>query len=153
VIDQVTAWAAAGIQTHVVGLPGVEGAEELLNAIAAAGGSGTYIDPASSAELQTRLNAIFTATIQAGFESCEMHLDHPAAAPDELHLVVTQNGIKQDVDRNLSKDASWTINTAGDTVVLKGQLCDMAKDGSFEALTFEYGCVDLPPLAAPPEPE
>jgi hypothetical protein len=33
---------------------------------------------------------------------------------------------------------------------LTGRLCDDALAGRFEKVTFEYGCVDVPPLPPPP---
>jgi hypothetical protein len=68
-------------------------------------------------------------------------------------LVATQSGVEQEVPGDLSKDASWTVNAAGNTVTLEGQLCTMAKQGVFGALDFQYGCVDLPPLPPPPPVE
>jgi hypothetical protein len=153
VLSQIAAWQTSGINTHIVGLPGSEPAKDFLNQLAVAGGTMAFIDPADPAELEMRLNAVFTSTIRAGFDSCTMNLDPPAAAPEKLHLVATQNGVEQDVPRDWTADATWSINTAGDTVELEGQLCKMAKEGAFEALTFKYGCVDLPPLPPPPEPE
>lgn len=150
VLDQVTAWSAQGIDTHVVGLPGSQGAADLLNQLAAAGGTSTYIDPVDPAQLQMRLSTIFSSTIKVGFDSCTITLDPPPEAPEKLHLVATQGGVEQDVPRDLSKTAGWSINAAGDTVTLEGQLCEMAKDGKFEELSFKYGCVDLPPLPPPP---
>ena len=51
-----------------------------------------------------------------------------------------------------SKDAHWSINAAADEVTLEGQLCDFAKDGTFDAIRFVFGCVTAPPLDPPPPP-
>jgi hypothetical protein len=152
VIDQVTAWHTAGINTHVVGLPGAQGAADLLNQIATAGGTMTYIDPSDPMELETRLESVISSTVKKGFMSCTFGLDPKAEAPDKLHLIVTENGVDMDVARDLSKDATWTINADGSQVELMGQLCDFAKDGTFEMVRFQYGCVTTPPLPPPPEP-
>ena len=150
VLNQVTMWQQAGIATHVVGLPGSQGAADVLNQIAQAGGTMTYIDPKDPQELEMRLSAVLKSTVRQGFESCTFKLDPKAEAPEKLHLLVTQNGMESDVKRDLSKDAHWKINDAGDQVDLEGQLCDLAKDGTFESLRFVFGCVEAPPLPPPP---
>jgi hypothetical protein len=152
VLNQVTKWHMAGIDTHVVGLPGAQGAAQLLDMLAQAGGTKTYIDPKDPKELETRLSSVLSSTVRQGFETCTFHLDPKADAPEKLHLLVKQGGVEMDVARDLSKDAHWKINAAGDQVDIEGQLCDLAKDGTFESLRFVFGCVDVPPLVPPPPP-
>lgn len=149
VIDQLTAWKTAGISTYVVGLPGAQGAAELLNTMASAGGTDKYIDPTDPQQLETRLRSVISSTVRQGFDSCTFHLDPKADAPDKLHLIVTQNGKESDVARDLGKDSSWKINAAGDQVDLSGQLCDAAKAGDFEGVRFVFGCVEVPPYVPP----
>jgi hypothetical protein len=152
VIAQVDAWAASFIPTYVVGLPGAQDAADLLNQIAATGGTGEYIDPANPVELEDRLRAVISSTVREGFDSCTFQLDPKAEAPEKLHLIVTQEGMESDIPRDWSKTATWKINDEGTQVDLEGQLCDMAKEGTFERLRFVFGCVDVPPADPPPEP-
>jgi hypothetical protein len=70
--------------------------------------------------------------------------------PDKLHLVVTEGGAVLHVWRDLFADSSLFVISDGALVTLEGRLCDDATGGRFEALRFEFGCVDLPPLAPPP---
>jgi hypothetical protein len=152
VVNQIATWKAANIPTHVVGLPGAQAAADVLNMLATAGGTDKYIDPANPQELEMRLRDVISSTVRAGFESCTFHLDPKAEAPNKLHLIGRQNGMDADIPRDWSKDAHWKINADGDQVDLEGQLCDMAKDGTFESLRFVYGCVDVPPPPPPPPP-
>jgi hypothetical protein len=152
VLDQIGAWKTAGINTHVVGLPGAQGAANLLNMMAMTGGTMTYIDPKDPTELEARLRTVISSTVSKGFDTCTFHLDPKADAPEKLHLIVTQNGMESDVPRDLSKDAHWSINAAADEVTLEGQLCDFAKNGTFDAIRFVFGCVTAPPLDPPPPP-
>ena len=152
VLDQIAAWKMASIPTYVVGLPGAQAAANVLNSMAMAGGTDKYIDPKDPQELEARLREAISTTVRAGFESCSFNLDPKADAPEKLHLIVTQAGKESDVARDLSKSAHWKINKEGNQVELEGQLCDMAKDGTFEGVRFVYGCVDVPPLDPPPEP-
>jgi hypothetical protein len=150
----VSGWQARGIATHVIGLPGLSGTGEgVLNDLAEAGGTGTYITPSDSAALEQKLRQIAMETVQAGFESCEIAINPPAEVPDKLHLVVTENGADSDVPRDWSSDAGWTISSDGALVTLTGRLCDDATGGRFQRLRFEFGCVDLPPLDPPPPVE
>jgi hypothetical protein len=150
VLDQITAWHTAGINTHVVGLPGAQGAASVLNMMATAGGTGMYIDPTDPTQLEMRLNSVISSTLKKGFDSCVFKLNPKPDAPEKLHLIVTENGMESDVARDLSKDAHWSLNADGDQVTLEGQLCDFAKDGTFDAVRFDYGCVTQPPLPPPP---
>lgn len=155
VIQQVTDWKARDIATHVIGLPGSQGASQFLNNLAMVGGTGNFLDPASAMELEMKLRGILTSTVRQGFESCVFNLDKATEVPDKLHLVVTEAGADKDVPRDLSNqpnwgaDAGWTISPAGDTVELKGRLCELAKEGAYESIRFDYGCVDLPPPDPP----
>ena len=150
VINQVAKWKMMNINTYVVGLPGSQGAADLLNQLAVMGGTMAYIDPKNAKDLETRLSAVLMSTVRQGFDSCTFKLDPKTEVPEKLHLLVTQNGMEADVKRDLSKDAHWKINAAGDSVELEGQLCDFAKNGTFESLRFVYGCVVAPPLPPPP---
>ncbi|MGD8861919.1 MAG: vWA domain-containing protein [Myxococcales bacterium] len=149
VMSYVQGWADEGIKTYVVGLPGASGAAMLLDELAVAGGTMGFIDPSDPAELEMRLRSIAQETIQAGFDSCNFDLTPPAEVPDKLHLVVTENGTDQDVPRELGDDGGWSVTDDGASVELTGTLCDAATGGRFEALRFEFGCVDYPPLPPP----
>lgn len=158
VLTQVTTWKSEGIPTHVVGLPGAQAAADTLNMIAQAGGTDKYVDPANSMELEAKIRSILTSTIRAGFDSCTFHLDKATMVPQKLHLVITEGGKDKDVPRDLSGQpnwgagAGWTINKEGDTVELTGRLCELAKEGNYEAIRFDYGCVDFPPPDPPVGP-
>jgi hypothetical protein len=65
-------------------------------------------------------------------------------------LIVTDEGMAQSVARDLAPDYSWSVSAGGDMVTLEGRLCEDALGGRFEALRFEFGCVDVPPLKPPP---
>ncbi|HKP63128.1 MAG TPA: hypothetical protein VJV78_40605 [Polyangiales bacterium] len=158
VTQQVTQWHGQMINTHVIGLPGSQMAAQILTSLAMAGGTDKYLEPTNATELEAKIRAILTSTIRQGFESCTFHLDKATEVPDKLHLVVTEGGADKDVPRDLSKlpnwgdEAGWSVNSAGDTVELKGRLCEMAKEGTFEGIRFDYGCVDFPPPDPPPGP-
>jgi hypothetical protein len=155
VTQQVTQWQQQNIHTHVIGLPGSQMASQFLTSLAMAGGTEKFLEPANAMELEAKIRSILTSTIRQGFESCTFHLDKATEVPEKLHLVVTETGADKDVPRDLSKQpnwgdgAGWSINTAGDTVELKGRLCELAKEGAYEAIRFDYGCVDLPPPDPP----
>jgi len=57
---------------------------------------------------------------------------------------------KQRVPRDLSVDAGWTLSADGKQIEITGRLCEDAMNGRFTSITFEYGCVDVPPLKPPP---
>ncbi|HEX7479383.1 MAG TPA: hypothetical protein VF331_16390 [Polyangiales bacterium] len=60
-------------------------------------------------------------------------------------MVVTENGMDADMPKMLGNDAVWNLGADGATVNLTGPLCDAAKAGKYQKITFVYGCVQLPP--------
>ena len=146
----VSGWRDNGIQTHVIGLPGVgPGAgEAVLNALAQAGGTDRFVTPADPAALEAQLAMIVSETVQmnAGFNSCEIDLSPAAQVPDKLLMIVEEPGAAE--KRQVPRSFGWSLNAAGDHVSIMGQLCDEAMGGRFTSITFEYACPDSPP---PPE--
>jgi hypothetical protein len=112
-----------------------------------------YIPPTDPMTLQMKINDIVSSTVKSGIDSCTISLVPPAEVPDKLHLVVTENGMDEDVARNVSADASWTVTPDGATVTLNGTLCAAAKAGTYDSLRFDFGCVTLPPAPPPVVPE
>jgi hypothetical protein len=47
--------------------------------------------------------------------------------------------------------SGWTARDDGSVVELLGNLCENAMAGTYEQITYELGCVVLPPLP-PPDP-
>jgi hypothetical protein len=142
----VTDWAAQGIRTHVVGLPGLTGAgDTVLTNLAVAGGTGAYITPTDSAALEMKLREIATETVKQGFETCRFLLDPPAEVPDKLLMIAQEAGARNNVPHMAGPNAGWTISPDGTTVEITGALCDDASNGRFESITFEFGCPDIPP--------
>jgi hypothetical protein len=153
--QQVTQWHQQSIYTHVIGLPGSQMASQFLTSLAMSGGTEKFLEPANATELEAKIRTILSSTIRQGFESCTFHLDKATEVPEKLHLVITEGGADKDVPRDLSKlpnwgdEAGWSVSPGGDSVELKGRLCELAKEGAYEALQFDYGCVDLPPPDPP----
>lgn len=140
------------VKTYVVGLPGALGVD-LLNQVAVMGGTMQYIVPDDPAMLEAKLKEVVSETVKSGFNSCSINLK-PAADPvEKLQMVVEENGKRQKVARMLSADAGWSITADGTHVEITGKLCDDAKAGRFQSITFEYGCKDLPELPPPPRPQ
>jgi len=144
-------WKTAGISTYVIGLPGTTGAgDAVLNDLAMTGGTMQYITPTDAAALEAKLRDIASETVRSGFDSCEIKLNPAAEAPEKLHLIVTEGGMPADVARDLADDYKWNISPDGTMVTLEGRLCEDATTGRYEAIKFEFGCVDIPPLKPPP---
>jgi hypothetical protein len=139
------------IKTYVVGLPGAAGVD-ILNNVAVSGGTMQYILPDDPAQLEAKLKEVVGETVKTGFDSCSINLEPAADPADKLLMVVEEKGIRSRVDRMLSANAGWTITPDGTHVEITGKLCDDAKAGRFDAITFEYGCKELPPLPPPMGP-
>jgi hypothetical protein len=144
----VARWLAEkNIKTYVVGLPGVGGlGGPILDALATSGGTAPYLTPTNSMDLATKVGEIISSTV--GFDSCTIALNPKADLPDDLQMVVEEPTVmgQQQVPRDLGNGAGWSVTADGQTVELLGQVCEDAKTGRFTALTFQYGCIDLPPI-------
>jgi hypothetical protein len=130
-----------GIKTYAVGLPGSTGAANLLNAIASAGGTGTYLSPSDPTALQTALAQIASATV----DQCTIALTPPPPDPSEVYLIVTDPGNPNGllVPETDGGDG-WTISSDGSTATLTGSVCTTAKNGGYTTIQFVYGCPSLP---------
>lgn len=136
------------IRTYVVGLPGSNGVQ-ILNDIAVAGGTMSYITPDDPAVLAAKLNEIVQSTVKRGFDSCTLTLNPAAEVADKLQIVVDEPGVgEQYIPRDLGNGAGWSITADGSTVELLGAVCDDAKAGRFAKVKFEYGCLE-PPMIPP----
>jgi hypothetical protein len=146
-------WLTKGIQTHVLGLPGSDGpATDRLTAIAVAGGTGTFITPADPMALQTELAKIVSSSVSTNFDTCSIGLPMIPPNPDDVHLVVTKMGAKQDVARDLGTGGGWVLNSQLTEITLQGLFCDLAKQGEYEKISIAFGCLDYPPLPPPKPP-
>jgi hypothetical protein len=125
----------------------------VLRDIAIAGQTTDYITPDNPDVLAQQLASIASSTISVGFNSCSITLNPVAEAPDDLQLVVTQNGMELGVERDLGTGGGWSITPDGSQVEIFGQLCEEAKGGAYTTLEFKFGCVDLPPLPPPMPPD
>jgi hypothetical protein len=147
----VTGWAAAGVNTHVVGLPGADGGAQVLTNLAMLGGTTDFITPTDATKLQQELSDIVLQTVSVGFKECTIALNPAATVPEDLHLIVKEGGIEKDMPHVFDTgEEAWTVSADGATVELVGNVCENAKAATYESIRFEFGCVDLPPAPPPP---
>ncbi|MDD9940382.1 MAG: VWA domain-containing protein [Myxococcales bacterium] len=143
--DRAADWLASStIKTYMVGLPGAQGVA-ILNQVAQSGGTMQYILPDDPMQLEMKLREVLQETIKTGFEACSMNLTPAANPPDELLMIVDENGLRQQVPHDAGGDSGWTISDDGTHVEIFGRLCEDAKTGRFSSITFEYGCPEAPP--------
>jgi len=130
-----------GIKTYAIGLPGSASAATLLDAMAAAGGTGTYLSPADPTTLETALAQITSSTI----DQCTITLSPPPPDLDEVYLIATDPAHPggTEIQRTDGGDG-WTLSPDGSTATLTGNVCTKAKSGGYTTLQFVYGCPALP---------
>jgi hypothetical protein len=152
-VSTITNWLSQKqIKTYVVGLAAANmgNGPMVLTALSDAGGTSPYLTPADPMALQMKLADVVSQTISSGFDTCSIDLAPPTSSPDKLQLVVTEPsmpGMEEAVPHDLGSGAGgWTISADGSHVDLSGGLCDSAKAGHFDTLTFKFGCKDIPPI-------
>jgi hypothetical protein len=148
--ERAASWLASGmIKTYMVGLPGAQGVP-ILDQVAQSGGTMQYILPDDPTQLEMKLREVVQETVRTGFNSCSINLTPAADLPDELLMLVEENGLTQQVPRDAGGSSGWTISPDGAQVEIVGKLCEDAMGGRFSAITFEYACPNVPP--PPPLP-
>ena len=140
-------WLSKGIETYVIGLPGAA-SSQLLNDIAVQGGTTAFLLPTDSAQLEQQLSKIAQTTVTTAIDNCTITLNPPPPNPNDVHLVVVDalSGKQYEVPHDDGNGNGWTLSPDGKTATLTGTVCDDAKGGRFTSVSFEFGCVDLPPL-------
>jgi hypothetical protein len=151
-VNRAAKWLAdRGIKTYVVGLPGAQGVQ-LLNDVAAQGGTTEYILPDDPKQLEDRLRTLISETSKTVFDSCSIKLTPAADPADQLLMVVkeaTDDTLHQ-VPHMLTPTAGWTISPDGVQVEIVGDLCADAMNGRFTSIQFQYPCKEgepIPPLS------
>lgn len=151
-VNRASNWLAErGIKTYVVGLPGAQGVQ-LLNDVAAQGGTTQYMLPDDPQALEDQLRTLIQQTTKTVFDSCSIHLTPAADPPDGLLMIVREatDDTKRQVPHMLTPTAGWTITPDGSQVEIVGDLCSDAMTGRFKSITFEYPCKEgepIPPLS------
>jgi len=129
---------AAGIRTYVIGLPGSEAYESVLNRLATAGGTArpkaastdlAYYPVNDAAQLTQSLKGI-AAELAI---SCTIALDSPPPDWTQVNVYFDNTLIKMNVDNG------WTqLNSH--TVEITGSYCDLLKSGDVFQVQVVSGC-------------
>jgi hypothetical protein len=145
------------IKTYVIGLPGATGTA-MLDKVAIAGGTAPmgcttncYVSPSDPNALKSIFaniaTTVVTTTTTTTIKDCSFMLMPPDKGnPADVHLVVTDTatGMKYEVPQDPMN--GWTLSSDFHTATLTGSICDGAKGGAYSNFTFQYGCVQVPPL-------
>jgi hypothetical protein len=147
VIATVSKWNTSGTKTYVVGLPGSEPAKDFLTELAVSGGTNTFFVPDEPAALQNKISTIVKKIAKKGLKTCTINL-HPKQGADlaNLHLIVDEGGVEKEVLRQFSGGGGWSVSADGTVATLEGALCNMAINGRFVSIRFDFGCVNAPIL-------
>lgn len=136
-------WLAQGIPTHVVGLPGA--GQAVLQSIATAGGTQSYLLPSDGAQLQQELSNITSKIVKRTLNGCGIAFNQKPADLSQVFLVVTEASTGQKFSVNQGADG-WDVAPDGSNATLNGATCNDALAGRFSNVSFEFGCVDAPTL-------
>ncbi len=133
-LDAVQALSDAGISTFVVGMPGSEPYQELLNSMAELGGTARrntpkYYSVADTDALEQALIAI-AASVAI---SCEIPLDYQPPDPDFVNVYF--DGLLVEYD----PEAGWEWTSDGH-VAIRGTACDQLSKGDVLEVQILAGC-------------
>jgi hypothetical protein len=133
-------WLAQGIETYVVGLPGA--GTQVLQTIATAGGTGKYLLPTDSAQLQQQIASITSKIVKRTFNNCSIAFKEKPADLSKVVLVVTDAATGARYAVNTGPDG-WQLEPDGSKATLQGATCNDAIAGRFSQIAFAFGCVHL----------
>jgi hypothetical protein len=139
-IDAVSAIAAAGIPTYVIGVPGSAPYAALLDQLATAGGTARAseplyfrVDSSDEAAFQAALSQI-AAKITA---TCTLALSQPPPDPTHVNVYFDDQPIPADPTNG------WTLS--GSTITLVGAACDEVMNGTVLNVRVVAGCPTVLP--------
>ena len=134
-VSAITALAAAGVPTYVIGVPGSGPYGALLNQMALAGGTARPtnpyyfpVDTADAADFTSTLSTV-AAKITA---TCELTLSQAPPDPTQVNVYLDGSVVPQDPTNG------WTLS--GATVTLQGTTCATVLSGSVLDLRIVAGC-------------
>ena len=136
-VNVISAMHVRGIVTYVIGLPGASSGAALLNQMAAAGGTGTYLEPGNATQLEAELAGIAVAAI----DDCQLTLDPAPPDTDDVHLLVDDGSGAGLVEVPQGPDG-WSLAPDGSSATLTGATCDRARAGELDTIRVVYGCPD-----------
>lgn len=133
-LKAVQALTEAGISTFVVGMPGSEPYEQLLNAMADVGGTAregdvSYYSVADTAALEQALKGI-AASVAI---SCEIPLDYEPPDPDFVNVYFDGKVVEYD------PEAGWEWTEDG-RVAIRGAACELLSAGDVLEVEILAGC-------------
>jgi hypothetical protein len=129
----IEAFAAEGIRTFVVGVPGSDAYRALMNSFAEAGDTArdeevAYFDVRAVDELSDSLAAIGAETSQG----CQVDLERAAANPELLNVYFDAELVPMDAE------LGWTVD--GAEVTFHGAACDQIEAGLVTQMHLISGC-------------
>jgi hypothetical protein len=136
-VDAVQALSDAGIHTFVVGMPGSEPYEQLLNQMAEVGGTARsgaskYFSVADTEALQAALTEI-TASVAI---SCDIPLDYAPPDPDLVNVYFDDAVVEYD------PASGWEWSADGH-VAIRGDACDRLSSGDVLEVQILAGCTTV----------
>jgi len=139
-LAKVTALAASGITTYVIGFGDPLGLDvQLLNDAAQAGGAPKpggppyYYEATNANDLQTALDQIAGGVI---IPTCSYALQ--SVPPDPDAVTVKANGVP--VPRSTAHTNGWDYYPDAMTITFFGSYCDDIEDGTTDSVEFFFGC-------------
>jgi len=136
-LDAVTALADAGIKTIVLGMPGSEAYQDVLDALAVAGGmpaqltSPKYHKVEDADGLSQTLEDITKGVIR----SCDILAEEPPPDPSLVNVFIDGEVVPKDPDNG------WQFGDSTNTFIqIVGSYCDDIEASGAESISVEYGC-------------
>jgi hypothetical protein len=140
-VDQLSAMAAAGIKTFVVGIPGTDPYISTLDAMAVAGGApASMTSPkyfaVSAAGGVAGLQQAFESITKQLIKSCTLQLQSNPPDVSLLNVYIDGTVLPQQGPDGWQVDSS----TTPPTIVLKGATCASIEANGANMINIQYGC-------------
>jgi hypothetical protein len=135
-----------GIDTYVLGLPGVGPDAMVLAELATHGGTGEFLTPAGSDTLERHFRDIIEDTASVGLESCTVPLDPALSDLRDVRLLIGDRAEARELAPiDTRGERAWSLSPDGSTLHLHGATCTEALAGSLDRVRLAVGCAGARP--------
>jgi hypothetical protein len=136
-LDAVTALEEAGIKTIVVGMPGSEAYQDVLDALAVAGGMPAQLTSPKYHKVEDAdgLSQTLEDITEGVIRSCDILAEEPPPNPELVNVFIDGEVIPKDPDNG------WQYGDSTNTFIqIVGSYCDDIESSGASSISVEYGC-------------
>jgi len=136
-VSAATQLSTAGVPVYVLGIPGTQQWESVMQDIAEAGDTQQWYNAQNTADIQAALEDIAGKIVSCTFDINWEELNEDVD-PDMVNWYFDDEVVKKDEARK--EGWNYTEDDNNDSVTFYGSFCDKLKNGEVENIKAKFGC-------------